>query len=316
MEIQIADIKNLSVDEIIECMETNSSKISYMKKEIDKLEKISVTKRTINTNEKITIVDAPRIIIDKDFQEEVNYYLEDIMKIEDTSTLKEDLKSSLPSKNNYKYKNILLGIKAELLKEIKQIKDILEEEQDKESLIEFKEDIDLLNKKIKLIREIETTKELEEETDEKITNNLIFTTTSSGNVRVLDEIEHIDSVYYEGFIGLINSIKDSTFKNVKRFTTINSANYGVSEVKDFKIRVVFDRIGPHDYVIISAFIKKSDNDKGYKNQLNHNVKSYKLQKEQLKNNLENTEFMTMQENIEKELFNKLLINSNSKELIK
>ena len=297
-------------------METNSSKISYMKKEIDKLEKISVTKRTINTNEKITIVDAPRIIIDKDFQEEVNYYLEDIMKIEDTSTLKEDLKSSLPSKNNYKYKNILLGIKAELLKEIKQIKDILEEEQDKESLIEFKEDIDLLNKKIKLIREIETTKELEAETDEKITNNLIFTTTSSGNVRVLDEIEHIDSVYYEGFIGLINSIKDSTFKNVKRFTTINSANYGVSEVKDFKIRVVFDRIGPHDYVIISAFIKKSDNDKGYKNQLNHNVKSYKLQKEQLKNNLENAEFMTMQENIEKELFNKLLINSNSKELIK
>lgn len=287
-----------------------------MKKEIDKLEKISVTKRTINTNEKITIVDAPRIIIDKDFQEEVNYYLEDIMKIEDTSTLKEDLKSSLPSKNNYKYKNILLGIKAELLKEIKQIKDILEEEQDKESLIEFKEDIDLLNKKIKLIREIETTKELEAETDEKITNNLIFTTTSSGNVRVLDEIEHIDSVYYEGFIGLINSIKDSTFKNVKRFTTINSANYGVSEVKDFKIRVVFDRIGPHDYVIISAFIKKSDNDKGYKNQLNHNVKSYKLQKEQLKNNLENAEFMTMQENIEKELFNKLLINSNSKELIK
>lgn len=316
MEIQIADIKNLSVDEIIECMETNSSKISYMKKEIDKLEKISVTKRTINTNEKITIVDAPRIIIDKDFQEEVNYYLEDIMKIEDTSTLKEDLKSSLPSKNNYKYKNILLGIKAELLKEIKQIKDILEEEQDKESLIEFKEDIDLLNKKIKLIREIETTKELEEETDEKITNNLIFTATSSGNVRVLDEIEHIDSVYYEGFIGLINSIKDSTFKNVKRFTTINSANYGVSEVKDFKIRVVFDRIGPHDYVIISAFIKKSNNDKGYKNQLNHNVKSYKLQKEQLKNNLENAEFMTMQENIEKELFNKLLINSNSKELIK
>lgn len=316
MEIQAIDMNNLSDDEIIKNIEANSSQISLMKKEIQKLEKINTTKRAINMNKEIAIVTAPSIVINKDFQEEVNYYLQDIMKMEDSANLKEDLELSLPSKNNYKYKNILLGIRAELLKEIKQIKDLLEEEQDKESLIEFRDDINLLNRKIKLIKAIENRKEIENTKEERKTNNLIFTSTSSGNIRLLDEIDHIDPVYYDGFIDLLNSIKDSTFKNVKRFKTINGANYGVSEVRDFKIRVVFDRIGPYDYAIVSAFVKKSDNDKGYLTQLNHNIKSYRLQKDYLKANLKNDEFMKEQENIENELFNKLLNNFNTKQIRK
>ena len=55
----------------------------------------------------------------------------------------------------------------------------------------------------------------------------------------------------------------------------------MSEVKNHKTRIVFDRIGFDTYVVIAVFMKKSDNDKGYLNFLEHRVSLYRKQKQQL-----------------------------------
>ena len=115
---------------------------------------------------------------------------------------------------------------------------------------------------------------------------------------------------------MFDSIKDGSFKNVKRFSNTNNKNAGVSEVRDYKIRVVFDRISSHDYAIITAFIKKSDNDAGYLKSLISKVKNYDNIRAILKNNLNNPEFMNLQKEYENELYNILNQTSKSKQHVK
>ena len=105
----------------------------------------------------------------------------------------------------------------------------------------------------------------------------------------------------EGFRGLINSIRDGSFKNVKRFHSSNNKTAYASEVKDYKIRVVFDRIGPHEYALITAFIKKSDNDIGYQRTLISKIRNYMNIKNSLIENLSNPSFLALQKQYEKEL---------------
>ena len=86
-----------------------------------------------------------------------------------------------------------------------------------------------------------------------------------GNIRVIDEIEKISKSspeFCSEFLELFQSIQDGSFKRVKRFLN-NNKLVGISEVRGFKPRVVFDRIGKNDYAIITAFLKKCDNDRGY-----------------------------------------------------
>ena len=125
----------------------------------------------------------------------------------------------------------------------------------------------------------------------------------------------MDVDYLESFKGLFESITDGTFKNVKRFNSNNKIS-GISEVKDFKTRVVFDRIGKYDYAIITAFTKKSNNDKGYLISLELKIKNYLNQKEKMISLLNNDDFRKENHLLEQELYNKLSISNKEKKLRK
>ena len=82
---------------------------------------------------------------------------------------------------------------------------------------------------------------------------------------------------------------------------------GLIEVRDVanKTRVVFDRIGPDTYAIITAFTKNIMQSHGYHEKLERKIGNYRTWLPTLKANLENEEFMAEQENYEQELWNKL-----------
>ena len=133
-------------------------------------------------------------------------------------------------------------------------------------------------------------------------NNLVFVPTLSGNIRALDDLEHIPSEYYSRFKDLFDSIVDGTFKNVKVFAS-NSPLYGITEVRGFKVRVVFTRLSSDTYAIITAFVKKSDKDKLYNESLNNIVREYRGLEASLKANLNNPEFMKENEKSVQQLWN-------------
>jgi hypothetical protein len=292
------------------------SQINTMKEEIRKakLEKKTEIKPISQTSEVLFSSDVTDM--DDSFYDEFCYYLRNY-KYLDTNFTETDIKSILPSPKNKNYCNILFRLSLESIKEIREIKDVLRNsELDDSEIKELNEMIDYEKRKLDFIRnkllvvEQESTIDLQEEK-----NNIILVPTISGNIRIIDELEHIPSDYYEGFIELINSIIDGTFKNVKMFKNDNNL-IGLSEVKGFKIRVIFTRLNINSYALISAFIKKSDNDKFYHESLANKAFDYFQMENTLKSNLDDETFINENNKNVKKLWDVLYQRNNCKQLRK
>ena len=321
MEYTIVDLEKTTQLELSDAIEQNRKTAKLMRQEINKLKQANKSYELNKKEEKeeaILLIEEEKnkMDSDNDFFNEVDYYFNFLDIINLSDNIKEEIRSILPSDKKTNYDNIIMCLKMGLLKNIKDIKDLLEEEKEalsKEDLEEFKAEINLNQKKIDIITEIE--KDNTTTSEKSLKNNFFFVTTAGGNARVIDEINDMDVDYLESFKGLFESITDGTFKNVKRFNSNNKIS-GISEVKDFKTRVVFDRIGKYDYAIITAFTKKSNNDKGYLISLELKIKNYLNQKEKMISLLNNDDFRKENHLLEQELYNKLSISNKEKELRK
>lgn len=290
--------------EELNILQNQETKISKLKDEISrlKLKKTVVNKETVKENINEVILEEKKE--DDSFKDEMNFYLLSYRQLSEDFT-KEEINEILPKKKNPKFKDILLRLSLESVKEIKEVKELLREE---EISLEEKElcnkIIESENKKIDYIKSklIVSDKEEIEEQEEK--NNIVLVPTLSGNIRIIDDLEHIPNDYYEGFKDLINSIIDGTFKNVKTFSN-NEGLIGISEVKSFKIRVVFKRLNDNTYALITAFMKKWDNDKLYQESLISKVKEYYLIESELKKLINDHEFMEENEKNVQQLWNVL-----------
>ncbi len=273
---------NLKPEDYIKAIESNHAIALSMQKEIVPI--IMKSKPSIVEEKK----DVDTITVDETesddeitfFDDSVEYYMSMLDSISDEEFLKGDIEFALPSKNNVNYDNIITRICCEYLKQIKEIEELLFEEQatlSASDLYEFKEEVNILNKKIETVKR-EQEEQLKE--DKVVKNNLVFVPTISGNIKVIEELSSINEDYYERFNGLFESIIDGTFKNVKRFVS-NDKFTGLCEVRDFKTRVLFARIGKKDYAIISAFVKKTNVDKAYTTRVELSYKNYQNYKDSL-----------------------------------
>lgn len=321
MEFVILDSKQVTEEQLIDAITENCKTATLMKKEIEKLEKTNneyqLNQQNSETNSDLekTKENESNALADVniDFENEVDYYFELLDSIILSDNMKEQIRDVLPSEKKIHHEKLIMRLQMELLKNIKDIDELLEEEKaslSKEDLEDFQCEIKLNKEKIAAISELKT--ENQKNKKEYAENRLIFVPTTGGNIRVLEEIDDIDVDYLESFKGLFDSIKDGTFKNVKRFSSSNTKTSGISEVKDFKTRVVFDRIGKHDYAIITAFMKKNDNDKGYKVSLELKIKNYLNMKANIVSLLEQDEFIEQNSLLEQELFYKLSSQNESK----
>ena len=247
------------------------------------------------------ITSSEVIIEDDDFNDEISFYLDSYKTLDDNFTY-EDIIRIIPTKDNYNYEDITNRLIAESYKEIKEIDELIVEDETitKE---ELKECLALIEKEQTKIKYIRRSKQEEEEviTNEH-KNRIVLVPTIGGNIRVIDELEHIPSEYYDSFLELINSIVNGTFKNVKTFTS-NPQLTGVSEVKGFKTRVVFSRLDKNTYGLITAFVKKTDTDKLYKETLTRKVTHFRENESKLKEKIKDSEFMELNDLYIAELFN-------------
>ena len=325
MEFIILDLDDeISSEEIFEVISKNHKTSMLMDKEVKKLKELSSNKdkkveKASQTSEKEMMcndVDE----VNSELDDKVDYYNYLISSIDDCDDLKEQIESSLPNPNTSDYKMIVLRLKLKLLKRIKETADFIaecREEFDDDDLEEYKEEIRLCSKKLEILKS-ESNEEINEN---KIStkNNFFFPISSMGNIRVIDEIEKISKSgpeFCSEFLELFQSIQDGSFKRVRKFLN-NNKLVGISEVRGFKPRVVFDRIGKNDYAIITAFLKKCDNDKGYKESLELKIQKYMSQRDNMIKNLNNSEYRTLNEQYTNELFEKLGYNNeNSKNIEK
>lgn len=311
----LEDSDCFTIDDYLNAIEKNHAIAVRMKDEIKSLKDSSFSISKMNSNndssEKIT---SEYFNLDNDdeysLDDTVNFYLSLLDSISDCDFKAGMISYALPSKMSYNYEIVIARICAEYLRQIKEIEELIFTEKESltgDDLNQFKNEIIALNNRINTIKE---EKNLTSDESEKVHNNLIFVPTTSGNIRVFSDLESIPSEYYEGFNGLFESIIDGSFKNVKRFVNNDKFN-GMYEVKDFKIRVVFDRIGKNDYAIITAFVKKTNVDKSYLTKLEISAKNYLSFKDYLKSSLSDQQFIDKNNDYKDELF-KILSKSKGK----
>lgn len=304
MEFIVLDLSNATEEQLRATIDCNSRTYRMMTSEISKLKKVAETARKVvrqEEPEEVVETVESKPTIDEDFEHEIEYYFQALKELPEED-LETEIETVLPSKRNYQYQRIMYRLKAEIIRNIKEIRDFLQEECLSLEEAELENEMALELKRLRLIDQELLRKEHQTEEEIQVQNNLVFAPTLGGNIRILDEMEHIDPEYYERFAGLFQSIIDGTFKNVQRFSR-NSDLAGLCEVKDFKTRVVFKRLDKNTYAVISAFIKKSDNDKGYRNMLSSRYSDYLQIESSLKQNLANEEFASMQQLYTEELFN-------------
>ena len=313
MEFIILDLDDeISSKEIFEVISENHKTSMLIDKEVKKLKELSSksTKRVEDDNktpEKEMIYDEADEV-NSELDDKVDYYNYLISSIDDCEDLQDQIESSLPNPNTGDYKTIVLRLKLKLLKSIKETADFISEcreEFDDEDLEEYKEEIRLCSKKLEILKSESNEEVNENKTSTK--NNFFFPVSSMGNIRVIDEIEKISKSspeFCSEFLELFQSIEDGSFKRVRRFLN-NNKLVGISEVRGFKPRVVFDRIGKNDYAIITAFLKKCDNDRGYKDSLELKIQKYMSQRDNIVKNLNNPEYRALNEQYTNELFGKL-----------
>ena len=66
---------------------------------------------------------------------------------------------------------------------------------------------------------------------------------------------------------------------------------GEWEEKGHQIRIIYRQMNRNTYVLFAIFVKKVDNDKGYRSFLTNRLDEFKKVEDFIKNNLENEEFI-------------------------
>ena len=308
MNFRILDLAKATEQELLDCIDKNIIVAKLHRDEIARLKALATKallkeKVELPKQEEVleSVVDKEK---DEDFEDEVDYYFEAIHSLTSTS-LVSHLEDFLPSKKNPSYKKLMYRIQAEILREIKDIKDfIATEDLSIEEISELKEEMALSQLKNDRITAIlNRTEEHENEEEAVEENTLIFIPTQTGRIRVFDELESMPPEYYDELFDLFSSIKNSTFKGVKRFHGEHLAR--TSEVKGKLMRVVFDRIDKNTYAILTMFAKKVDTSTGYRTSLEAVVQSYIPSRNNIIDKLKDPEFIELHKNLEIELMQKL-----------
>ena len=283
---------NDECNRLLEELSCLNREISKTKREIEVLKAESISK--VQVPKDLHMPDFFEPEISDSSNEEFEFYLTSYKNLSRFFNPTE-INGILPKRTNKKYNDILLRLSLESVREIKYARSYLKtEDLSEEEKKELQFIIDVETKKIEYLKSklLKKEDELVEEVEEE-KNSIILVPNTFGNIRIIDELEHIPSEYYDGFRQLIESIVDGTFKGVKMLHLNNTV--GVFEVKAFKIRVVFTKIAYNTYALITAFVKKTDTDKLYRETLLGKIRDYMLIEEYIKHNLQNKEFIAQNE---------------------
>lgn len=288
---------NSPLEEKIAIIKQNNKKAFNMEKEIASWSKepIQITEiKEISPKSakapilKIEIADDTKNIYNKISLLEIN----DLTEEEILSKLKEII-------GQFSY-IVINQIKLLLYKEGIIYKRMILDSSNEEEIKELNKAIAAIQLKIELLDELEELEE-EQEVEEAITNNnnLFFLLSDTGKVIALESLrKNVPREYYSAFKELLLGLKVGNAKNLKRLR-----RYNFLQVKDFKIRIIFEKLSNGNYVILDCFMKKVDTGISYRNNLANRLKEYQKNKDNFLNKYLDEDFIKEHESYLAEILN-------------
>lgn len=301
MEFIQANLDEVNLEELLVIMNKNKAVMKEKLEEISKMTNLNIEKCEIKSSKPLEVAKKEASYVAKDdaFEKEITFYLKNLNKLT-KQTLKEMFPKVLPEKSNYNFERIIYRLQLEVIKSISDIEEFIKNEDlAQEEIILLEEEKAFEKEKLLYLKNALLPNE---EKDLPLENTLIFVPTIGGNIRVINELEKIPFEYYPAFLELFLSIKNGTFKNAKRFQNNNNIN-GILEVKGFQVRIIFERLTKNTYAIISAFIKKTTIDNGYRLSMDQKVSDYFALKDSIKSLIANSDYIEQNKKYEEEVFN-------------
>lgn len=314
--------KDVSSEELISILKYNTTVASDMKKKCQVLQQVN----TIDSNSSALSVDmTDDEFVSEDNEEQLDenlddlyaFYYKPILDLDcDSTVLEQELIDLLPDIRNKKFFQIVGRIQLELFKAEKEYLDLYNEVKDSlndkssEFSNQLEKELFFYRQKREIISEYISTpnqKLSKEEEKEPSINHLIYLPTVNGNLYINNDLLAIPIDYYDSFRDLFLSIQDGSFKNFKRLVGNNytTSGVGISEVKDYQSRIVFDRIGSKSYAILDVFVKKVNTDKEYNESLVGRINAYRRVKASLVHAIQDSEYMQRQDEITEEILKSL-----------
>ena len=186
---------------IIKLLDEQQTAITDLTSEIEQLEQAQqnlLTKTPTTPDIQEALYNTEPIVSEYNPEDEMEYYINNLSTI-NIDTPEITVKALLPSLQNKNATNILLRLKLECIKNMREINELLSEVDDisVEDLKGFKQELNIEQKKLEIInkRLLPVPKE-KAESEELQENKLIFVPTTGGNIRVLEELKSIPSEYY------------------------------------------------------------------------------------------------------------------------
>lgn len=199
------------------------------------------------------LMDIVNVVMDNNTVAYINLFKKEKEKtIPKTSMSKEELEALSYLKKYYKNDEIInipenIEKFTEALKRIHRTEDEIRYLLNQVNILLEKEREILPLEEVVIVPEIEEPQE----------NELVYLKSDIGNYYALKDLDDIPKEYYASFLELLLSIQNNRFKNRKNLTDISK----VLEVKNFKTRIIFSRVGQTKYAILGMFMKKVDKDK-------------------------------------------------------
>ena len=265
---------------------------------LDSKRKIEIKKEEMKDN-KVKAESKNKVYVNNSIVEYKDYIKKILhLSLEDLKVYLEDLNS-----NNELSKEFIIYLMLGVSSEINTYKLMLEDafnNKDLELIKDINEEIIKLNNMNNLLKNY---KNIDSVIKKEEYNKVLFFETSSKRAYFIEDIEG-DFEFYNSYFNLLNSIIVGNPLKMKRFNN-NDTLIGLTEARDIdgNTRIIFDKIDNNTYLIIHAFIKKSDNDKLYKERIVNRYKLYLEQKSKILSNIDNEEFLERQHSFVEQLEN-------------
>ena len=255
--------------EIIQALKQEPKK--YISVSLEQLEKLPMN----------FLMDIVNVVMDNNTVAYINLFKKEKEKtIPKTSMSKEELEALSYLKKYYKNGEII-NIPENIEKFTEALKRIHRTEDEIRCLLNQVNTLLEKEREILPLEEVVIVPEIEEPQE----NELVYLKSDIGNYYALKDLDDIPKEYYASFLELLLSIKNNRFKNRKNLTDISK----VLEVKNFKTRIIFSRVGQTKYAILGMFMKKVDKDKLQREFLLARQDQFLRQVETLKNTENETE---------------------------
>lgn len=191
-------------------------------------------------------------------------YFEAILSVDND----DEMYSLLPPSTGANFTDILRGVVQLLKNELNDYQRELISLNDEELKEMYREEIGNLTKKMNVCQKLLSDRyvipsEEESKFDETKKINIIFGVNPAGNITFFNDLKkNIDEHYFKEVLLLIEQLESGIFitnpEKVRKFTSVNGALQGLSEVKSYQIRIIFRQL-PNNIIYVEMIrIKKDD----------------------------------------------------------